>query len=218
MYHSVNHDNRDPNNVFRIPKAKFDAEMKWLYCHNYKALSVDDLYYAFIHKTRFPEKSVVITFDDGYKDNFYNAFPIMKKYHFIGTVFMITGDINNVKDGYLSVQQIKEMARYGISFEPHTVTHRYLSALSYISQYRELNDSKKYLEQLLGKKCYYMAYPFGAYNLDSMKIAQKLGYRLCFTTCGGKAMLSSNKYRFPRLFVGQNINTFINSMKREYVL
>ena len=199
--------------MYRVPRNKFDAEMKWLYNHKYRTLSLDEVYYNITHKIRFSARSVVITFDDGYGDNYYDASPIMKKYNFKGTVFVITGDIDNIKNGYLSGQQLKELDRDGMDIEVHTVTHRYLSALPYTIQYHELHDSKKTLQYLLRKKCYYIAFPYGAYNSTTIAIAKKLGYRLCFISYGGMALPSSSKYSFPRIFVGQDLKSFITSVQ-----
>lgn len=213
MYHSINHDPHDPGNILRIPKVKFAAQMKWLYTNGYKTLSLDELYDAVSKGKPVPEKSVVLTFDDGYRDNYTAAFPVIKQYHFKATVFMITSKIGDRKNGYLSANELKEMDNNGFSVESHTVTHSDLSSLSYARQYKELSDSKSALQALLGHSIDYIAYPSGYYNNDTIKAEKKIGYKMCFREKGGMARISDSRYEFPRAFVGENLKDFIRRVK-----
>lgn len=206
MYHSINY---EKGNILRVPKEKFAAQMKWLYDNGYKTLSLDELYNAVSQNKPIPEKSVVLTFDDGYGDNYYDAFPVIKQYHFKATVFMITSDIDKAKDNYLTADQLKEMDAGGMRIECHTVTHPDLSTLSYKSQYKQLSDSKTALENLLGHSIDYIAYPSGKYNDNTIKAAQQLNYKLCFKMKGGVGSITDNRYEFPRAFVGEDLQDII---------
>lgn len=206
MYHSINYEKGNP---LRIPKDKFAAQMKWLHDNGYRTLSLDELYYCILNSKPFPEKSVVITFDDGYNDNYDNAFPVIKKYGFKATVFMITKEIGDNKNGYLTAEQIKEMDANGMRVECHTVDHPDLSKQSYDEQYKELADSKATLEKLLGRSIDYIAYPSGEYNANTIKIAKKLGYKICFKENGGTAEIGDNQYEFPRKYIIEDMQKFI---------
>lgn len=204
MYHSINY---EKNNILRVPKEDFANEMQWLYQNGYKTLSLDELYDHVKSNTPFPKRSVVITLDDGYDDNYISAYPVLKQYGFHATVFMITGKIDTA--GYLSRSQLVEMDKNGISIECHTVTHPYLNTLSYKSQYAELSDSKQALETLLGKKVEFVAYPSGKYNSDTLRAVQALGYKMAFKMNGGTGSLSTSTYEFPRMFVNNVLSDFI---------
>lgn len=210
MYHSINFDPKFPTNILRVPRANFAAEMKWLYDNGYQTLSLDELYEHISKNEPFPIKSVVLTFDDGYKDNYTSAFPIIKQYHFQATVFMITSKIGDEKNGYLSADMLKEMDQNGMRIECHTVHHLNLDSLSYDQQYKEISDSKTTLEKLLGRPIDYLAFPSGKYNDDTIKAEKLLGYKICFKEDGGIGKLSDSQYEFPRLFVGKDLNDFIN--------
>jgi peptidoglycan/xylan/chitin deacetylase (PgdA/CDA1 family) len=210
MYHSINFDPKFPTNILRIPTPYFAAEMKWLYDNGYKTLTLDQLYEGITQNQPFPEKSVVLTFDDGYEDNYTNAFPILKQYHFNATLFMITDRIGDSKNGYLTADQLKEMDKNGMSIEGHTVHHLNLDSLTFKQQYSELADSKTTLETLLNKPIYYMAFPSGKYNADTIKAEKQIGYKICFKENGGIGKLSDSQYEFPRLFVGKDLQDFIN--------
>ena len=213
MYHSINYDPKNPTNILRVPKAKFAAEMKWLYDNGYTTLSLDEIYSAVSNNKPVAEKSVVLTFDDGYNDNYDNALPVIKQYKFKATVFMITARIDDSKNGYLTAAQIKEMDSSGMRIECHTVDHPYLDTLSYKKQYSELSDSKATLEALLGRSVNFVAYPSGKYNADTIAAAKKIGYKLCFKMEGGIAKISDSPYEFPRTFVGSDLQDFISRVK-----
>lgn len=210
MYHSIAY---EKNNILRVPKDKFDAEMKWLYDNGYKTITLDDVYNGIESGKGVPEKSVVITFDDGYVDNYQNAYPVLKKYGFTGTTFMITSSIDNPHDGYLSSAQIKEMDADCLKVESHTVTHGYLNKMSYEKQLKELKDSKAALEKLLGHEIKYLAYPTGKYDANTVKAAKEAGYKMCFKMNGGQGTVSDPQYEFPRFFVGEDLNDFISRIK-----
>jgi peptidoglycan/xylan/chitin deacetylase (PgdA/CDA1 family) len=207
MFHSIMY---EAGNKLRIPTEDFDAEMKWLSDNGFDAMTTDELYSHMETKKLFPKKSVVITLDDGYEDNYTNAFPILKKYKLHATIFMITGKIG--APGCLTAAQLREMSDSGlISIQCHTVTHPLLDGLSYAKQYFELSDSKQTLENLLGREVGYLAYPTGHYNRDTINIAQSLGYKMCFAMGGGTGSLGDNDYTFPRAFVDKNLSTLVNA-------
>lgn len=207
MYHSIAY---QKGNILRVPQDKFTAEMKWLYDNGYKTLTLDELYDGISKNKPFPEKSVCITFDDGYNDNYDSAFPVLKQYKFKATVFMISDKIDDAYDGYLTSAQLKEMDKDGMQIECHTVDHKDLDTLSYKKQLSELTDSKAKLEALLGRKVDYIAYPSGKYDDNTIKAAKQVGYKICFKMNGGIGKIGDNVYEFPRTFVGENLQDFIN--------
>jgi peptidoglycan/xylan/chitin deacetylase (PgdA/CDA1 family) len=180
MYHSIAVEEGNP---IRMPIEQFDSEMKYIKDQGYTTLTLKELYSYFENQVPVPEKSIVITLDDGYSDNYTAAFPVLKKYGLKATVFMVTSTID-VNPNCLTSAQIKEMDKAGIQIESHTVTHRDLDSLSYSEQLAELKDSKAALEKLLGRTVDYVAYPTGKYNDDTIKAVAEAGYKMAFTTNG----------------------------------
>lgn len=205
MYHSVAY---EKNNPVRIPQEKFKEQMKYLKDNGYSTLSLDDLYSYFEEGISVPEKSVVLTFDDGYEDNYKNAYPILKEYSFKASIFIITDSID--KKSYLTSSELKELDENGISIESHTVTHRKLQELSYDEQLKELENSKEILEKLLNKKVIYAAYPYGSYNKDTIKAAKDAGYTMAFTTDGRWAGKEDGLLTLDRVYISGffNLDTF----------
>ena len=169
MYHSIDH-----NKVFfTVTPENFRKQMDLLYKEKYSIISLGELAGLIIDKRAIPLKTVVLTFDDGYQDNYFNAFPILKKYNFPATIFLATGFIgkNRISSSgatlkILNWDQIIEMHNSGlVDFEPHTVSHLKLHRLSLEEAKKEILNSKRTIEEKLNKKCKFFAYPYGKYNL-----------------------------------------------------
>lgn len=206
MYHSIS---VVSGNNLCVPPDLFDSEMNWLHTNGYTALSMAELYAHMSAHTALPDKAVVITLDDGYFDNYSNAYPILKKYGLKASVFVISGKIGT--SNYLVASQIKEMSQNGIDIEDHTVTHGYLSKMPYNQQVSELQDSKAALEQITGKPVDYVAYPYGDYNANTLRAATAIGYKLGFLEDGGTAKVTDPVLEVPRAYVSakNTLNDFI---------
>ena len=126
MYHSIDY---EKGNELRVPKEVFREQMNFLKQKGYTTLTLNELYNFFINNKPVPDKAIVITFDDGYKDNFENAFPVLKELGFNATVFVITSTVDTDKN-YLTSKQLKEMDANGIDIESHTVNHEQLDKLT----------------------------------------------------------------------------------------
>jgi peptidoglycan/xylan/chitin deacetylase (PgdA/CDA1 family) len=197
MYHSIAVEEGNP---IRMPVEQFDSEMKYIKDQGYTTLTMKELYSYFENQVPVPEKSIVITLDDGYSDNYTAAFPVLKKYGLKATVFMVTSTID-VNPNCLTSAQIKEMDKAGIQIESHTVTHRDLDSLSYSEQLAELKDSKAALEKLLGRTVDYVAYPTGKYNDNTVKAVAEAGYKMAFTTNGRWSDKSDGILTLDRVYV-----------------
>ncbi|KZL89993.1 polysaccharide deacetylase family protein [Clostridium magnum] len=202
MYHSIDY---EKGNELRVPKGAFREQMSYLKQNGYTTLTLDELYDFFINNKPVPNKSIVITFDDGYKDNFENAYPVLKEFGFNATIFIITSTVDANKN-YLTSPQIKELEENGIDIESHTVKHEQLDKLTYAEQLTTLKNSREYIEKLLGKQKKYTAYPFGKWNDDTIKAVKEAGYSMVFTTESGWGNKSQGIYELHRVYVSANCN------------
>ncbi|KGL39485.1 polysaccharide deacetylase family protein [Listeria sp. SHR_NRA_18] len=194
MYHSIN---TNVKNNLITPPNEFDAQMKWLVDNGYHTVTLAELDALLETGKNVPDKPVVITFDDGYQDNYTNAYPILKKYGLKANIFVITDKI--AKNNHFDEAALKEMSAYGIEMDSHTVHHHELNTLSYEEQLKELQDSKTVLERLTGKKVNSICYPVGRYNEDTVRAAEATGYAMGFTTEPGKANKNDGMYTLPRV-------------------
>jgi peptidoglycan/xylan/chitin deacetylase (PgdA/CDA1 family) len=180
--------------------------MKYLKDNGFNAITISEAYDAIYNGKSVPPKPVVITFDDGYEDNYTNAYPILMKYGLKGTMFVITDVIG--KGGCLSISQIQEMYDNGMDIESHTVNHEQLNLLSYDKQLKTLKTSKEYLESILNKKVISIAYPFGKYNSDTIRAVKEAGYLMAFTTQYGFSKKSNGILTLARVRISASDTTY----------
>lgn len=199
MYHRVN-DALKPNDLV-VPTEVFRAQMRYLK-DNCEVVSMGSLLDSFKVSTnqganKLKRQKVVITFDDGYRDNYTNAFPILKELGLPATIFLITGMIGTdlKRPRYRGMPyrdmmdwaEVREMSENGITFGAHTVTHPHLSQLDQQAQKVEIGGSREALglnvSRSQGIKVF--CYPYGDYNGDTLKVLKELGIEIAFTVKPG---------------------------------
>ena len=207
-YHQI----QNKSTSLSIPLADFDAQMNYLNSHGYVSITPDELYSGLNGELELPKKPVLITFDDGYADNYTNAFPILKSYGMRATIFVIPAFVG-VYDNYLTWDEIREMEDGGITIESHTMNHYKLEELADDEIRSELLNSKQILEENLGHPVEFLAYPTGTYNLHIAGIAKEVGYKGAFTIKYGNVDLGSNFFALERVPI---FNTAGHTMKNFY--
>lgn len=217
MYHSIGYN----KTFFTVKPENFRKQMEWLYWNKYKVVSLKELADIIGNKKDSPKKTVVLTFDDGFEDNYFEAFPILKKYNFPATSFLATDFIGKEKKSEstgisiktLSWPQIKEMHDSGlIDFEPHTCSHRELSGITPEEAKNEILNSRRIIEEALTKKCYFFAYPRGKYNQETIDILENSGFLAAVTVNPGRARKASDLLELPR----QSIDSMTGGLQFMY--
>ncbi len=209
-YHSVM---QEDGNELRMPPKQLEAQMAYLKDKGYQSISLEQLYQASYKGGALPAKPFLITFDDGYVDNYTAAFPILEKYGFTATVFMITSYIN--ADGYMSWQQLKELTAKGWEIESHTANHPYLTKVNTSTLLSELSSSKALLEKELGRSAKFFAYPYGELNDNVVQALKDTGYMMAVTTERGWADVNADAWRVQRIycFASMGMNEFTRRMQ-----
>lgn len=198
MYHSI-----DPNataeNRLAITPENFQRQMSFLKNHHYNVLTLESLASLIKEKKRIPSKSIAITFDDGYKDNYFYAFPILKKYNLPATIFIIVNEIG--RPDRLSWDEIKEMQDSGlITFGSHTLGHEHLPDIkSEQDLKKQIFDSKSILEEKLNKKITIFSYPNGGFSDRVRRLVIDAGYKLAVATNPGKKFANDDIFALKRL-------------------
>lgn len=195
MYHHVN--KADPKRQDAVSPKRFDWHMAYLKKHHFNVLSLSTLVQIIKQGKPLPRKSVVITFDDGYEDNFQYAFPILKKYGFPATIFVITDIVNT--EGYLTTTQLKEMLARGIEIGSHTRRHAYLPGILGKTLVEEIKNSKDRLEQELGVTITSFAYPNGGFTEEVKQTVAQAGYESACTTNRGYDRFNRDVYELKRV-------------------
>ncbi|MFC3931679.1 polysaccharide deacetylase family protein [Streptococcus dentapri] len=201
MYHAIHvmADSESGSANLIVAPDTFESHIKSLSEQGYYFLTPEEAYKV-LSENVLPngnKKIIWLTFDDGDADFYTNAYPIMKKYKARGSNNIITSYIG--KEGFLTVDQLKEMKKNGMSFQSHTVNHPDLSATSDNEQGTELTESKSWLDSTLNQDTIALAYPSGRYTDTSLSLAEKLGYKMAVTTNEGLASAENGLYALNRV-------------------
>lgn len=199
MYHHVGEAPPDADRLRRnltVSTADFDAQMSYLLQAGYTPVTGAQLFKALFYSKPLPPKPVLLTFDDGYLDNYTVAAPILKKYGFTGIFYIISGKVGS--GDYMSWEQVAELARLGMDIGSHSVSHPDLTTLSPADLSGELKESAAAIRSRLGQPVYWFCYPAGKYNDGVKAAAREAGYLLAVTTDWGDAQSSADPLGLKR--------------------
>lgn len=202
MYHYirvVEDPKADPKGFdLSVTPYNFRLQMEYLAAHGYNTITLDELMAHAFYNAVLPQKPIVLTFDDSYRDFYTAAFPVLKELKLQATNFVITGFVDGPR--YLTWDEISDMKSSGlITFEDHTITHASLPVISDTSLWHELEQSKYDLQSHVGYPINYIAYPGGTYNKHVESFAQKAGYIAAFTTKPGTCESKTTSFEEPRV-------------------
>ena len=200
-YHGVEDGGNSP---LHLSRKEFEEQMEYLYRKGYHTISPDQLIDHLQQGSPLPDKPILITFDDGYQNIYTNVFPIMRKYGFTGTVFLITDEVG-VNKRYLTWEQAEAMRKPGGSIEggfifgSHTLSHVPLDTLSPEEAFFQLEKSKEGMQWKLDVPVKYFAYPTGTYSEVTQQMVAKAGYKGAFSIQFGRVGPDSNVYALERI-------------------
>lgn len=209
-YHSIANDEKDKNPII-IGKKRFRDQMKAIKEAGYTTISVADLDDYLNNKKNLPRKSILITFDDGYEDNYLNAYPELKSLNMKATFFVAPSLLNQHR--YMSTGEVKELSDNGFDIQSHTESHVDLNSLPYDKQLEQMKNSKEEIEKITGKNVISAAYPMGLHNEDTLRAMKECNYSLGFTVDRGfVSKRCKNKLELNRVLVDYTYSDF--SIKR----
>jgi peptidoglycan/xylan/chitin deacetylase (PgdA/CDA1 family) len=205
MYHAVHPD----KSVLSIHPDIFKKQLAWLHKHNFRVISLVDLAENIRKGGELPEKGLVLTFDDGFQSLYDYAFPILSQYGFRATVFLVPGYCGKTNDWpgqpesihrwpLLDWDQIIQMDTAGIEFGAHTVTHVRLDEQSNESIEKEILESKRMIEAVLGHGINSFAYPYGRLDERIKQLVSQNFTAACGTRLG-LVSLNSNPFELERV-------------------
>jgi len=203
MYHSITPGGSKPDSQWSVSLDSFKRHLDVIEEFNWNTDSLN----AYGAKTSLSKKTVVITFDDGYADN-YQAFEELVRRRMTATWYIVCDDIGNRaswKDSghkpILSVTQLAEMAAQGMTVGSHGLSHKRLNTLDSKTVQAELGESKAKLETILQKSITSLAYPYGAYNDEVVATAKSVGYKSGVSTHCGFGLVNNNPLLIRRVAI-----------------
>ena len=207
-YHSIN----DDNSPLSLKINFFENQLKYLKKKGFKTINFDET-------DKKENKTIIITFDDGYKDILYNALPILKKYNFKATSFLVTnfiGDYNywdkkkadyNKKE-LMNETDINEWISNGMSIGSHSHYHSDLTTISESNLINELDFSKKILEDKFNNNNNIFCYPYGKLNGKVYNFVKKIYDKALTTNRSRYDTFFHDTHLIPRIDMGKNFSNF----------
>jgi len=213
MYHRVGDANNPWSQNLTVSPDNFRTQMHRLAGRDFTPCSIDDFVGWLTGHNHLPEKTFLITFDDGYAGVYEHAFPVLKELNWTATVFLVSGLIgqqdawcrheNPSGESYplMDAAQILEMNNNGFSFHSHSRNHHDLGQVDATKLESELRGSRQDLESLLNKPVPYFAYPFGRYNENVVSAARQAGYKAAFCVQPGFNRPGTDRFAIRRIDV-----------------
>ncbi len=211
-YHSIS------NEIYpdeTVTPEEFEKQLQYIK-ENYKVISLEEAVGYLQTDIEKAAGSIVITFDDGYSDNYCYAFPLLKKLGFPATIFLISDFVDDKNGKYLSQSQIHEMIDNNISFGSHTISHRILTGVTNEEVVREIRGSKDILESQLNQRINSFAYPVGTradFDDEIKEIVKAHKYTCACSNMYGMNDEKSDTFALKRIGIETSDSFFIFKQK-----
>ena len=204
-YHQVND---EKHSALTLHVDQFREQMEYLHNQGYNTITLAQLYDYLENGTELPNKPIVITFVDGYLDNYKNVLPILKEYNMKATLFMISDAANT--PGFVSTEQMHQMEAGGFDIQGHTNHHKILTKIAPTELPDALLGGKTSLEGILGEPIEYLAYPGGFNDMLVQYVTKQSGYKMAFTVQPGTVQPGDNLYALNRLAIFQGDTPYLS--------
>jgi len=196
--------------------SRFRAQMAWLHRLGFKVLRMDEVLAALRGETPVPPRAVALTFDDGYENFYEYAFPVLARYGFPAMVYLISEHIGQparwfAADGratppLMSAERIRELLRIGIDFGSHGARHIKLAEVDLDTARRDIVDSRRHLQELLGDEVQHFCYPYGSHNAAVVDLVRQAGFATAVSCQRGAATAEFDALALPRKAISYGDN------------
>lgn len=211
VYHSVRPDypgETEEQHAYSVTPQLLERQLAYLQKNGYTAITLDQLASYVQAGTSSPvQKPVVLTFDDGWENQYNNAFPLLKKYHMTATFYIYTNAIGVTH--FLTWPEVKEMDAAGMTIASHTLSHPNLKTAPLAQIKAEVTKSKKIIEDQLGKPVVHFASPFGYTNADIIAIVKAAGYKTARTTYKGLYHSNADLLQLRSILISESFDDFV---------
>ncbi|MFA4930920.1 MAG: polysaccharide deacetylase family protein [Patescibacteria group bacterium] len=211
MFHYIEDVPADTHDQMRYKLSyspqKLEQLLQYLSEQNIQTLTFWDIKDILAGQKAAPDRAIVLTFDDGYLDQYQNAFPLLEKYHQHGVFYIITNQPDQ-DSNYMTWPQIKTLQLAGHEIGSHTVSHPNLTSLSLTQVDQEMQQSKQIIEEKIDYPIISFCYPIGKYNDDIINIAKQY-YLFGRTTSAGTELHTDRRFQLPiiRIFPTTSVDS-----------
>lgn len=211
MYHDVTPAPTPGFEFYSVTNKAFGSQMRLLAWMGYSTIGLDALLERVSMGAALPSRAVILTFDDGLKSCIDNAVPHLKRFGFCATFFVVPGLVGKGSRwlrGRLGLElplagwgKLRQLTEEGLECGAHGLTHSQLTELPLEASQFEMTESKRILEEQLGRPVRHMAYPYGAYNAEVRSLAKEAGYRTACAVRGGHSGTKDDRFALRRIVV-----------------
>jgi peptidoglycan/xylan/chitin deacetylase (PgdA/CDA1 family) len=218
MYHYISELPPDADRYRRdltVLPEKFQAQLQYLADAGYHTITLTDLYLHLTQGYPLPEKPVVLTFDDGYRDAYEVVFPLLLDYGFTATFFVLATPAHFEAPGYMTWAQMKEMADAGMEIQAHGRDHVDLRGRSYDYLVYQVLGIREAIQYNVGRMPRFFCYPSGKHDVGVIAVLKSAGYWGAVTTEWGKVHTRDSLFEMPRLRIRGNdtLENFIDRLE-----
>ena len=207
MYHSIDTKSDATNRLLVVSPASFRRQMEFLKRHAYRVIPLDELVGLMRAGKPIPPKAVCVTFDEGYENNYSQAYPVLKELGFPATIFVVTGSIGH--PGYVSEPQIREMASRGVVIGSHTRTHYWLGGGDLKRARDEIAGSADDVRRVSGREKSFFCYPVGTFTPAVRQLVIDTGYLGAVATNPGAAYPNNDLFALKRLRISHQCDNLL---------
>lgn len=205
VYHHVVPDHA-PGVLYVTPDG-FEQHLSFLSDNGYQSVSFADLADSLEYGVPLPERPVILSFDDGWENQFQYGFPLLQKYGFGATFYIVSGYVDH--QNFMSTEQLQEMMAAGMTIGCHSHTHPPLPSIGTGARLEaEVAGSKAWLEDHFGIAIDTFAYPYGAYNAAVAAAVKAAGFRTARTVDTGTHATADNLATLPAVLYSQYVNHY----------
>jgi len=204
MYHYIREIHSDDSQTLvalSVSPTTFEKQLIWLKNNNYYSISPSDLTHGLsaIHDG---QKPIIISFDDGYRSAYEQAYPLLKKYNFLGVFYLIVGSVGD--GAYMNWTQIKEMYENGMIIGSHSISHPNLVLENDTELISQINGSRSLIKDHIGITVTDFCYPGGHYDDRVENQVKALNYQTAVTVDAGTANQNSDLFALPRYSIRED--------------
>ncbi len=198
-YHTITNKPDPSSEIYNVPPAEFSAQLDYLQENGYTTITLNDFIKARRYGKNLPEKPIILTFDDGYADNYSEMLPILEAHGMTAVIFVITNEIG--KHGYLTLDQLKDLQKRGVEIGSHTADHLPLVTLNDELLDNQIRISKIFLEWNGLDPIGSISYPNGVYSPEIIEKLKAENYLAAVTGEAGLNTLETDPYKLKRVHI-----------------
>ena len=223
MYHSVRRRRPSDAGPYVVGDRSFARQMSLLRLMGYAVRPLDEIVDDWARGKLPPPQTVAITFDDGYRDNLVDAWPILRRHRYPATLFAVSGllgatsvwdeGVGKGPSALLTAAELVDLDRHGFRVQSHSVTHADLPAVDRGLAATEIVESRRQLEELVGRPVDLFAYPYGRDDQETQTLAATAGYRAAFATGWGLNTAATPRYSLRRIMIAGGDNLLVFGLK-----